>query len=386
MQIRDSLDAVQTYLRSGKTLEQFESEHGIRGKSDGKHLILDYDQISVKWTEPYGYVCRGLILDAVTFDVIAFGLPKFFNFGEHYAAPIDWATAKVYEKIDGSMANRWWSPHTERFEYSTRFQLPNNLQANTVNSGVITWAELIEKCMTCISAPALPRLDLQKQHETWTFEVCSLHNMVVVRHDGFSAKLLGIRDLRTMQELAIEVVPECSAPKSYRFSSGAEVAEFANKHAAVELEGFVVCDDNFARVKVKSDQYVQLHRAKDGLQGINNIILLAKGNDYEELVVHFPQYKDDLDSIAGIIERMIAQHEEVYEKLRGIESQKDFALAVQACAIAGTGLAYPAALYSTRGGKVAGVRQAFHSMSDSSFCKLFKSRARTALGNRYTDE
>jgi hypothetical protein len=389
--LKTSLSAVQDYLRSGKTLEQFEAEHGIRGKTDGKHLILDYDQISVKWTEPYGYVCRGLILDAVTFDVIAFGLAKFFNFGEHYASPIDWSSAKVYEKIDGSMVNRWWSPHTERFEYSTRFQLPGNLEANTLDD-VITWKGLIDRCMAQVESLMLTELEDQPKDETWTFEVCSRHNMVVVRHDGFTAKLLAIRNIRTLQERAVEKVQErpltdaSHIPKSYRFASGAEVAEFANKHAATELEGFVVCDGSFNRVKIKSDQYVQLHRAKDGLQGINNIILLAKGNDYEEIVVHFPEYKDDLDTVAGIIQRMISQHEEVYEKLKGIESQKDFALAVQASTIAGTGLAYPAALYSTRAGKVPNVRQAFIGMSDSGFCKLFKSRVRTALGDRYTDE
>lgn len=124
MDIRTALKATQDYLRSGKTLAEFEAEHGIRGKSDGKHIILDYDQIAVKWTEPYGYVCRGLVLDAVTFGLIAMGLPKFFNFGEHYASPIDWNTAKVFEKIDGSMVNRWWSPHTGKFEYSTSGSAP----------------------------------------------------------------------------------------------------------------------------------------------------------------------------------------------------------------------------------------------------------------------
>lgn len=373
--IRDALQATQDYLRSGKTLEQFETEHGIRGKSDGKHLILDYDQLAVKWTEPYGYVCRGLILDARTFEVIAFGLAKFFNFGEHYAAPIDWASAKVYEKIDGSMVNRWWSPHTNRFEYSTRFQLPDGLQVNTVNSGVITWRELIDRCMT--GTP----LDLQQRHETWTFEVCSQHNMVVVRHEGFSAKLLAIRDLRTLQELAIEVVPEFAAPKSYRFSSGTEVAEFANQHAATDLEGFVVVDDNYNRVKIKSDQYVQLHRAKDGLQGINNLILLARSNDYEEITTHFPQYKEDLDTVAGIITEMIARHEQVYDECKAIEIQKDFAITIGA-----RKLEYPAALFSTRGKKAASVHQAFMSMQDSSFCKLFKSRVRMALGDKYMED
>jgi hypothetical protein len=382
--IQDALRATQDYLRSGKTLEQFDAEHGISGKSDGLHLILDYDQLAVKWTEPFGYACRGLVLDAKTFDVIAFGLAKFFNFGEHYAAPIDWGTAKVYEKIDGSMVNRWWSPHTQRFEYSTRFQLPDGLRTNTVNSGVITWQELIDRCVGNVGVreDGTSPLDLQPPYETWTFEICSQHNMVVVRHEGFSAKLLAIRNIRTMQEEAVEVCGHgATLPKSYRFASGAEVAEFANKHAATELEGFVACDGDYNRVKIKSDQYVQLHRAKDGLRGINNLILLAKSNDYEEITTHFPQYKDDLDAVSNIIQSVIAQHEAVFEECRWIESQKEFALAIQA-----RKLDYTAALFTTRAGKSNTVHNAFMQMNDTGFCKLFKSKVRAVLGDRYKEE
>lgn len=33
---------------------------------------------------------------------------KFFNFGEDCAATIDWNTAKVQEKIDGSLISLYW--------------------------------------------------------------------------------------------------------------------------------------------------------------------------------------------------------------------------------------------------------------------------------------
>jgi hypothetical protein len=382
--VADALLATQDYLRSGKSLAEFEVEHGIRGKTDGLHVILDYDQLSVKWTEPYGYVCRGLVLDAVTFDVIALGLRKFFNEGEHYADRIDWPTARVYEKIDGSMVNRWWSPHTKRFEYSTRFQLPGDIKVNTVNSGVITWQTLIDRCLQNVgwrqSDNSSP-LDMQPEYETWTFEVCSVHNMVVVRHQDFSAKLLAIRNIRTLAEERIE---DCghgaTIPYSYQFDDAAAVAEFANQYAATDLEGFVVVDGNFRRIKVKSDQYVQLHRAKDGLKGINNLIMLAKSNDYEEITVHFPEYKSDLDTAARIINDTIAQHEVVYEAHKAIEVQKDFAVAINKL-----GLAYTAALFTVRGGKAKSIRDAFNSMNDTSFCKLFKSQIKREMGDKYKE-
>jgi hypothetical protein len=368
--IESCLKATQHFLLE-KTLEEFESLHGIRGKSDGQHLILDYDQIEVKWTEPYGRVCRGLILDARTFDVIGFGLPKFFNHGEFYADEIDWMSSRVFEKIDGTMVNRWWSPHTERFEYSTRYQLPESLVVNTV--GTMTWKDLIDECMrnsfTELTSASQPR------NETWTFEVCSRHNQVVVRHNELHAKLLAIRNIETLKERSIETSAS-STPRAYSFANAAEVAEFANKHPATELEGFVVVDRDFRRVKMKSDQYVQLHRAKDGLQGINNIILLARANDYEEILVHFPEYKPDLDAVAGAIAQVIAHHESVYEKLKGISDQKSFAIAVTS-----HGLLFPGSLFCMRSGKNKSIRAGFMEMLEPTFCRYFKSAAEEALAS-----
>jgi len=209
-----------------------------------------------------------------------------------------------------------------------------------------------------------------------------MHNMVVVRHADYHAKLLAIRNNISLQEESVESRGHgASTPRSYCFINAAEVAEFANQHPATELEGFVAVDAAFNRVKIKSDQYVALHRAKDGLKGINNLILLAKSNDYEEVVVHFPEYKYDLDVAAAAIERVVSAHELIYEECRGIENQKEFAIAIMSC-----GLEYPAALFTTRAGKSVSVRQSFMDMNDTGFCKLFKTKVRLLLSDRYQEE
>jgi hypothetical protein len=374
--IAHAIEMTQSYLRSGKSLSQFESEHGIAGKTDGNHIILDYDQFTVNWNEPYGYVCRGLIVDANTFDVIAFGLPKFHNLGEHHASNIDWASARVFEKIDGTMVNRWWSPHTQRFEYTTRFCLPAQLDAIKVNSGVMYWSDMIRQCMASVSPEMLAS---QSKKETWTFEACSFHNMVVVRHSGFFAKLLAVRDIETMQEQS--VADRESAPKHYSFSNSEEVSAFANQYPAVEAEGFVVVDGNFSRIKIKSDQYVALHRLKDGLQGINNLVLLAKGNDYEEITSHFPEYKKDLDAAASIINDIISEHEAVYQASNSIANQKEFAIAINS-----KGLECTAALFAVRAGRAASIDSAFRHMPDTAFCKIFKGKIADALSVSHSEE
>jgi tRNA splicing ligase len=48
--------------------------------------------------------CRGLILDeSANWRIVAFPYTKFFNYGEEHAASIDWSTACVQEKLDGSL-------------------------------------------------------------------------------------------------------------------------------------------------------------------------------------------------------------------------------------------------------------------------------------------
>lgn len=372
--IAESLTAVKAYLSSGKTLNDFQADHGIGVKREGNLIIVDYDQIEVKWTEPYGYAARGLVLDANTFEIVAFGLGKFFNAGEHYAAQIDWDKAHIFEKIDGSMVCRWWNPHESKFSFSTRYQLPGGLLANTVNSGVMTWQSMIDKCMS--------GLDLdQPKDESWVFEVCSPLNMVVVRHDSFYCKLLAIRNIKTLEEVSVEDHRLCGlAPKSYRFSSTQEVLDFANSFPATTLEGFVVFD-SVGRIKVKSDQYVHLHRLKDGLSSVKNLILVARGNDYEEITTHFPQFRDDLDAVAKLINETIAEHDGAYLIAKDIVSQKDFAITIN-----GKGLRCTAALFNVRGGKTPTIREAFLKMPDTAFVKLFKEDTKKLLGEKYADD
>ena len=356
--LQAALDAVKQYLRSGKTLEEFEAEHGIRGKTDGNHIILDYDQITVKWTEPFGYVCRGLVLDAHTFDVLAFGLHKFFNSGEFYADQIDWNTAFVLEKLDGSMVNRWWSPHTNRFEYSTRFQLPADLQRNQCGDFGITWAELINRC--------IGEATFEQAHdETIALEVMSPINKVVVDHKSYKFAVLARRNNSTFIESDIRT--DSCAPRAYAFGSAQDVQAFADTLKGTECEGFVVVDGNFRRVKIKGAAYVKLHHLKDGLNSLKNIILFVRKGETEEVLLHFPEFAVIANVIKGEIERLISEHEIVYNQYKDIKVQKDFALSIQRHT-----LVNPAWLYQVRAGRHASIHDAAMKMDETSFVKMMK--------------
>src|SRR5271154_4502894 len=98
---------VQKFLRDGGTLDVLVEKFvlDIRRHPEYPNLVLlKYSQIDSPFSEEIVRECRGIILDQKNnWNVVCFSMLKFFNHGEGHAAPIDWSTAKVREKIDGSL-------------------------------------------------------------------------------------------------------------------------------------------------------------------------------------------------------------------------------------------------------------------------------------------
>jgi hypothetical protein len=373
-----AIEAVQSRLRGiaerydgdiPKTLEAFDQEHGICGKYDGQLVLLDYDQLRVKWTEYYGHVCRGLILDPFdNWDVVAFGLPKFFNHGEHYAADIDWASARCLEKCDGTMVQRFWNPYAGEFQYSTRFQLPGDLARNKC-SGLsdMTWLQLIEKSIGGF-------LFDQPTNVTYVLEVMSPLNRIVVAHERPHFKLLAVRRIDSPPYPEIEVPsihPRAPLSIDYVRDAG-EAQALADGLPGTMSEGFVVVDKDFNRVKVKNANYVQLHRLKDGINSVGAVIMLARSNDYEEVTVHFPEFVKPIEIAKAVIDDVVEKHTRAYEDIlrEEPETQKAFAL----CTKVHSCVTIPSLLFTVRAGKQPTIRDALYAMRENSFIDIVKSR------------
>lgn len=97
----------QDFLRSGGILKDLETRFAIKANRSLVHpslVLLKYDQIDSPMGERLVQECRGLILDeADNWRVVSRSFDKFFNAGEGHAAAIDWSTAQVQEKLDGSL-------------------------------------------------------------------------------------------------------------------------------------------------------------------------------------------------------------------------------------------------------------------------------------------
>ena len=75
----------------------------IKIVEEGNLVLFKYSQIDSDFFNPIVKECRGIILEKDTWRVVAYPFKKFFNFGEAYADEIDWESAVVETKEDGSL-------------------------------------------------------------------------------------------------------------------------------------------------------------------------------------------------------------------------------------------------------------------------------------------
>ena len=112
-----------------------EKPYSITIKDDGNYTILSYSQIHSDFKEQICRECRGLIIKAavkgfccvrddyqggfplhctpdIKYIPVCVGFYKFGNYGQDYCPEIDWPSARVQEKLDGSLIRVWFDADT----------------------------------------------------------------------------------------------------------------------------------------------------------------------------------------------------------------------------------------------------------------------------------
>ena len=80
----------------------------------------------------------------------------------------------------------------------------------------------------------------------YSYEICTQDNQVGVIYKDNFLKLIAAVDNNTLQEIDIESVESITPKASYHIvNSSDEVNDLINDAEAHEIEGFVVCDNNF---------------------------------------------------------------------------------------------------------------------------------------------
>lgn len=333
-------------------LKEIEERWGINSRAHGEFpslLLFKYDQIESPMGEKVVQECRGLILDSAdNWNIVAFPFTKFFNYGEGHAAQIEWSSARVQEKLDGSLCVLSW--HHGRWNVSTSGS-PD--ASGNVNDQGFTFKDLFWKTFNemGLKVPSEGAFGLTHEY-TFMFELMTPYNRVVVRHEKPRLVLIGVRKNKTGQESYVSKWCGCyPVVQEFPLQSFDQILATFDTMDPLKQEGYVVVDAQFNRVKVKSPAYVAFHHLKDSLTATKkNVVEIIRRGESTEFTTHFPEYKADFDDAQARFEQLVADLEAFYAPIKDIEVQKDFALEAVKSRVSGC-------LFSLRKGQVGSVRQ-----------------------------
>jgi len=232
-------------------------------KDDEPYFLLKYDMLNSDMSNPLVQEARGCIFRFDENDnhyiCVCHPFDKFFNYGQPEAAEIDWDSAIIYEKIDGSLIKFWYD--LDEWHISTNSTIDARKAEVEAYDGHITFYDLVLSAFG--SKWALNRfMQIANPTCVYMFELVSPHNRLVVPYKHTELYYIGCRNRISDKENSIYhsfltvLFPQIRNPKTYEFKSIDDVLDAAASLSKLN-EGFVVCDRYFNRIKIKGAEYLK---------------------------------------------------------------------------------------------------------------------------------
>jgi hypothetical protein len=325
----DPMLEVQRLLRGGRPLADVAAEYSLKvteHPTDAR-VILGYSQIDSDKRAQVVRECRGLVLERGSWDVVARPFFRFHNAGEcpDLEKDFDWGDFVAEEKHDGSLILL--------YEYGNRWCVNTKgsfAQGEICPGAGKTWEQAFHETGINIAAGHM--------NTGWTFlfELCTPWNKVVVDHPKPKLFLLSAFQNENGSEADSKCLDDLGEslgvyrPDRWNLLSLDHAVKAASEYPGGSFEGFVLRDKNGMRLKVKNADYVRLHHLKGNgnLFLDKNIIPFVLKGEEAEVLNSFPE---SAEKVFGIVERLGAAEARmlaVWERAKGIDSQKDFALFV----------------------------------------------------------
>lgn len=328
-------------------------KYGIKATPHGEYanlVLLKYNQINSPMAEPIVQECRGLILDSdKDWAVVCRPFDKFFNYGEPNAASIDWESARVYEKLDGSLMSLYFYDGKWRVSSSGKPDAGGPMGNTSQTMGECFWQ-------------VWKGLGYELPHEmyvgwTFMFEFMTPWNQVVVRHEKPRIVNIGARsdNLRDIGDCIGGLAFGWEIVRQFDLTTADGILEAAAELKPLECEGYVVRDAFGHRVKVKSPAYVALHHMKDSFTR-RRMVELLQANEGDEFLSYFPEFAEEYRQVKSRYDTAVMATEFVWNTFKDRDlTQKEFALSVQAQRT-------KAALFALRAGKFDSPKAFYNSM------------------------
>lgn len=342
---------IQHFLASN-SLADLQQQYGVKHRRHTKHpnlVLLKYDQIASPMGEPLVRECRGIVLDEANgWAVVARAFDKFFNHGEGHAAEIDWSTARVQEKMDGSLCMLYH--YADEWHVATT-GTPDG--CGDVNRSGMRFSDLFWETFHA------QKLSLPLTTSVLIFEFTSQYNRIIVRHAAPRLTLLAARSTVDWREVPVRslehILPTVPEHPLVTLKDALDTFQTLDP---LKTEGYVIVDAAFNRIKVKHPGYVALHHMKgNGLGPTDKRLLeVIRSGESPELLAAFPEWTADVERIRAAYDGLCAELANAYAEWKDIPVQKDFALKATTTRCSG-------ALFSVRSGKCAGMTDFLRKMN-----------------------
>lgn len=320
MNLTDIMDVTQ--------LDHLVDAHYITRRADptGRFTLHNYTEKATYdrvWT-PETRQCRGIVsTDDGT--IVARPFDKFFNVDESEETRIDALLARggaieITDKLDGSMVAVWyadWEWHT-----STRGSFTSS-QAIAALQWLRT--EHIE----------LPEL---LQGTTLLCEWCAPDNRVVLRYDKPELIIIGAREANGFDypHAGLENIARALGMGTTPRQTEALDAFVSRRTSIIGCEGWVARWPDGFRVKIKTEDYLRLHRLVSGFSAARvRDVLLASGDAWASYLTDLPEeFRSEAERMAFAMQQATATRLEglhaTFTRLSPLatESRKAYALAV----------------------------------------------------------
>lgn len=307
----------------------------VTTKWDGEYFILNYSQIESNFNEKIVRECRGIIFrkDEDNYVCVCRAFDKFGNYGESYSdvKDLDWKTARVVEKVDGSIIKMWF----DRGEWHISTNKTIDAFKAKVGDYDTTFGDLFVKAVTNFEKLKKDALEAY----TYIFELVSPESQVVIPYD-LGVYLIGLRNIYTMQEVSpFAICTECMCcsyfiekmgiklPKEYPLKDLDSCIDYVSKMSQYE-EGFVVVDDNFKRIKIKSPAYLLMARAiNNGKTSRADLLAILLDEKIDDFLGYAPRYSKLIDELKFLLNVELEYNNIEWEKIKHLSGdRKKFAL------------------------------------------------------------
>jgi hypothetical protein len=249
--------------------------------------------------------CRSVVINVRTNELVLTPFRKFRNLNECEENSLENITKRIKNakcvefsnKLDGSMQSATY--------YNGEYTMAGSMALDVENSWRLAdgyrmlddrYKKLLYDC----------------DWYTFIFEYISMKDAHVVNYtkEQEGLYLIGARDIRDGSELSysdiVEIAKDYDIPTTEVYNKTLdEVMKDLSVYKSSEKEGFVVNIDGY-KVKIKCDDYVNIHRVLSAISSINLIIKNIAGDTFDDMLSKIPQsYRDRVLKVADVIFKYI---------------------------------------------------------------------------------